>query len=134
MSDSMIGEPVTIDFMTTDAFTAAVPLTIRAAGSNTTRNLAANERLIIQSIGTVAGGAGIPGVVIVFDDASNAGVVDANERLYVVNLAAATTNPAPTVFYGTDGGNAGGLGRMPSVKAAAAGTFYIMGIGTIVKG
>jgi hypothetical protein len=118
------GEPIQIEFTSADASTA-VAVGIRDAGTNTPRTLVANERVYLQ---TLVFNVFASGTLTVFDDSNANGAIDANETLAVVG--------AGTTFIqweGTDQGTAGGLGRIPKVKASGAGLVYVTGTGAIRK-
>lgn len=117
-----VGEPVLFELSSTDVSTAAA-ITIRNAGTNTTRTLAADERLIVQGYTAAAVAA-----ATLFDDADADGAVDANERLAIIGAGTSFIN-----FAGTGGGVSGGLGRTPKILGAAS-ALSIAGWGAIVKG
>lgn len=118
------GEPVIISYSSTDTTTVG-SLVLRNAGTNTNRTLAANERLVIQSLSYSLAAAVLH--VSIFDDADAGGTVSDN----LERLAELTIGSGHCSFLGTDGGLACGLGRIPKVIGAVAGIVRIAGVGVI---
>lgn len=124
---ALIGSPVQFELDPTDA-TTAQPILIRSAGNGAgTYTLAADERLILQTVNILVA-AGV-GRVTIFDDVNGDGNVANGERLLVVG-----EGYSAVIFRGTDGGTAAGKGRVPKMKAENAGNIDMVGVGAIVKG
>jgi hypothetical protein len=120
------GDPVSFEFSSADASAGSGTLTIRRAGNTSVAyTLAANERLVINSLTAVLASGANPAVI--YDDANANNAVDAGERLFILGTG---VNDIAS-FEGPDNGQAGGLGRAPKVKAAAAGQIDIAGNGYI---
>lgn len=116
------GEPVNIEFSSADASTAAEVTLSTNDGS--TRTLAANEVLLVDSL-NAAVGTGVTATVI--DDADGDGAVDAKERIAV--FAEGNGN----AYFGCEG-RGGKVGVTPKVKGSGAGQIDITGSGRIIKG
>ena len=119
------GDPIQIEFSSSNATTAA-SLSLRDAGGSL-HTLNGNERLILQTV-NINAASGV-GTVTIFDDANANGTPDAGERLLVVGEG---FNNIPLI--GTDGGSAAGKGRVPQVISTGAGAVSITGTAAIVKG
>lgn len=115
------GETVNFEFSSADASTAAAITLYDAAG--TTRTLASNERLLIDSGQAYLAGS-ITGDFITDADAD--GAVDAKER--IAKLGVGATN-----FMFGEEGYACAKGVTPKVKTSGAGQTDLTGTGRIVK-
>lgn len=122
----MRGDPVQIEFSSDDATTAAA-VSLRHAGGAAITALAANERLIVNSLSGALAAAVLHAEL--FNDADGDGNIDAGEILACFGIG-----PNHVHFEGPDEGTACGLATIPKIKAAVAGFVRIAGVGFIVKG
>lgn len=123
------GEPVKWEFVSADATTAAA-ITLWD-GNSVSRTLAATERFMLLSYTGVMAVAVLNATL--FDDLNANGTVDAGERMAeFANIGGGLQAHISGTFEGE--GQAGGKGRMPKIKASAAGAIAFSGNGYIIKG
>jgi hypothetical protein len=122
------GEYVAIEFSSTDATTAAA-VTLKD-GNGATRTLAADERVLIDSLtGMAVQDDTDPStdiLVTLIGDYDAGADIDAGERIWAF--------AGGSVFDGGDEGFSMKTGFTPKVKASGAGQVSINGVGRIQKG
>lgn len=119
-----VGEQVNITFSSTDATTAAA--VVLKDSANNTRTLAANEILLLDSLGGVAELTGT-NVARVFNDVNSDGSVAAGELI-------GGFGPGTFALGFPADGYSCKMGITPLIKATQAAAIDAAGVGRIIKG
>ncbi|KKL96783.1 hypothetical protein LCGC14_1841020 [marine sediment metagenome] len=122
------GDPVEFEVNSADASTAAA-LVLREAGLRTSRTLASDERLVIESVSgymLAADAASARITAVITADTDEDGDLDAGDLMFAFGGGG---------FHGSfPQGMAGALGIIPKVLATASGLVRLSGAGYIMKG
>jgi hypothetical protein len=119
------GQSVSIEFVSADASTAA-SVTLKDA-NDITYTLAANERLILDTLTGTIDPASTTIVADFFADIDGDGVIDANELTVRFSYVISQFNGGPE-------GLPFPVGITPKVKSSGAAAVRVTGMGRVVKG